>query len=175
MSKASIAVGSAVAVVVLCFLLFPGLFLFALIDAGANGELASGQECGSDLGPSSPESKWVWVATDVDAFRILQNLRHGSITEIQAAGRRMSGRILPLGDGTHIRLKAYSYFDGTKFLPDNPQSAERERGQRVLKVKVKSGYAEGQAVLVPGSCVGFRTSFECRRAGPEACPTATLP
>jgi hypothetical protein len=141
-SKASIAFVTAVAVVMVCFLGCSALLLFVVIDASFNGELASGPGCGTDTDSSSPEGKWIWVAKDKDAFRILENLRHGSVAELQAAERRMNGRILPLGDGTQVRHKACLCFDGSRFRPDPPKSPEQERLQRVLKVKVKSGYAD---------------------------------
>lgn len=156
MSKVFIVCVAAVGIVVLCFLGYHALFVFALIDAGANGELAYGQGCGSEVGPSSPESKWVWAAKDEDAFRILENLRHGSVVALQAAERRMNGRILTLGDGTHVRAKAELYFDGSNFRHASRRSAEQEHLQRVLKVEVKTGYAEGQAVFVSASCAQFR-------------------
>lgn len=133
------------------FLIFQGLFLFALIDAGANGELSFGEWCGSVVGTSSPEGKWVWAAKDEDAFRILQSLRHGSV-EGAAGNRTASERQNLAARGWNPRRRQ----SRTLFcrVEISAGFAEQEHLQRVLKVK--SGYAEGQVVFVSASCAQFR-------------------
>lgn len=128
-----------------------GVFFYASFD----GQLQFVPGCGTDT-DSGPERKWIWVAKDEEAFPTLQTLCAGPVSEPPAVAQRPEDRILPLGDGTRIRLKGWFYFDGSRLRSGQPPAAtDTSKIVTVMKVEIRSGYAEGQTVFVPASYGSF--------------------